>query len=113
MNNIRIIDGDFIPASEYDSVICEGDGSYNKDQWVSIKIGDVGVGTEFIIDIDFSQEIVGKITIDHGDYWTPPSTDIDIVKNNIEIKSISINEMDIPVNNFLRDVCVDLIKKVV
>jgi hypothetical protein len=97
--NFKLIDGDFISEDSFADKIYEESGSFCDDtQWMSFKCG------ELTIDFSYEISVSGSIFEDSGDYWTPPSCDIDINDVDIIISSVSINEDDVELTDDLKKI---------
>jgi hypothetical protein len=99
LKNFKLIDGDFISEDSFADKIYEESGSFCDDtQWMSFKCG------ELTIDVSYEISVSGSIFEDSGDYWTPPSCDIDINDVDIIISSVSINEDDVELTDDLKKI---------
>jgi len=87
---IKLIDGDYIPSSEFENEIVENEGSfYDPDQFMTFEQNglEVVVGYEICVD--------GYTIYDAGDYFTPPYASVEVGSVDITIKSIEINEFEV------------------
>lgn len=104
-NNTNLVDGDFIKDNDFADKIYE-DGSFTlNDQWMSFDCNGVN------ITIDYEISVSGTSSYDGGDYWTPPSYDVDIDSVDITINSVHIDEYEVELTSDLKKVFENLINK--
>ncbi len=104
IKNFKLIDGDFVKSDNFSEMIYENDGSYSNDcQYMTFECGDLK------IDINFEMSISGSISEDSGDYWTPPSCDVDIDDVDITITDVFINEDEVELTPELKKVFLNIV----
>jgi len=59
---------------------------------------------ELTIDVNYEISVSGSIFEDSGDYWTPPSCDVDVDDVDVTISSVSINEDDVELSDDLKKI---------
>lgn len=83
----KIIDGDYVPSSDFESEVSEHDGSFYEDiQYVDFDVDGINVGVTYSLCVD------GHTFYDGGDYFTPPYSCIDIDNVDIDVTEVLINE---------------------
>ena len=89
-DNIKLIDSDCRKRSEWEELICEGEGSfYSPCEFMTFDVN----GLELVI--DYALSISGVFSYDPGDYWTPPYSDFDLTNEDIRITSVLLDEEEI------------------
>ena len=101
-SNSTIIDGDY--PIDLDEMLINNNGSVNlTDQWVSLNY------KGHLITITFDLEAHGNIMRDKGDYYTPPSIEVNNKKIKINIVKVEsddneINYNDASVRHFIKNI---------
>jgi len=104
--NLVLVDGDFVKSNDLADLIYENDGSYSNDcQYMTFKFGDI------TIDVNYEMSVSGSINEDSGDYWTPPSCDIDIDDVDIYITDVLINEDEVELTPELKAIFKKIVDK--
>ena len=104
--NTKLVDGDFVKSNDLAELIYENDGSYSNDcQYMIFKCGDI------TIDVSYEISVSGSIYEDSGDYWTPPSCDVDVDDVDITITNVLINEDDLELTPELKKIFSKLVDK--
>lgn len=102
--NTKLIDGDFLKSDDFSEKIYENDGSYFNDcQYMTFKCGDL------TIDVNFELSISGSVSEDSGDYWTPPSCDVDVDDVDITITNVFIDENEVELTPELKKIFFNLV----
>ena len=93
LNNLKLTDGDYTKAEDWEELICENEGSFSKDEEYMIFDSN---GIEIVINYELS--VSGRVDYDPGDYYTPPYSDFDITYEDIFIlswsRSYDLSDMD-------------------
>jgi hypothetical protein len=100
----NLVDGDFIKNNEIYDKVCE-DGSFSIEQYMSFKCENFDIVVNYEITVD------GKTFYDKGDYWTPPSYDVDINSIDITIVNVFIDDYEVELNSDLKKVFENLISE--
>ncbi len=104
--NLVLVDGDFVKSNDLADLIYENDGSYSNDcQYMTFKCSDI------TIDINYEMSVSGSINEDSGDYWTPPSCDVDIDDVDIDVTAVYINEDEVELTPELKTVFKKIVDK--
>lgn len=104
-NKTNLVDGDFLKDADIVDRIYE-DGSFVvKEQFMSFDCEGVS------ITIDYEINVSGKSYYDKGDYWTPPSYDVNIDSIDITINSVTIDEYEVELTSDLNDIFENLVTK--
>lgn len=102
--NTKLVDGDFIKSDDFSDKVYENEGSYYNDcQYMTFECG------ELKIDINYELSISGSISEDSGDYWTPPSCDVDVDDVDITITNVFIDEDEVELTSDLKKVFLKLV----
>lgn len=104
--NTKFVDGEFIKNDDISDKIYE-DGSFTlDDQWMSFDCN----GVSIVVDYEIS--VSGSSSYDSGDYWTPPSYDVDVDSVDIDITSVSIDEYEVELTSELKKIFENLVNKI-
>ena len=102
--NLVLVDGDFVKSNDLTDLIYENDGHYSNDcQYMTFKCGDI------TIDVNYEVSVSGSIHEDSGDYWTPPSCDVDVDDVDVTITEVLINEDEVELTPELKKVFLNLV----
>lgn len=104
--DLKFLDSDCIKSQDWEELICENEGSFSREG--EYMIFDMN-GIELVISYDLS--VSGRIDYDPGDYYTPPSCDIDISYEDISVTDVTLDEYDIELTKELRLLFSDVVKK--
>ena len=103
--NTKFVDGEFIKNDDIYDKIYE-DGSFTlDDQWMSFDCN----GVSIVVDYEIS--VSGSSSYDSGDYWTAPSSDVDIDSVDIYVTAVSIDEYEVELNPTLISIFEKIIEK--
>jgi len=103
--NTKLVDGDFIKDNDITDKVYE-DGSFTlDDQWMSFDCN----GVSIVVDYEIS--VSGSSSYDSGDYWTPPSYDVDIDSVDISVTSVNIDEYEVELTSELKEIFENLVNK--
>jgi hypothetical protein len=103
--NTKCVDGDFIKDNDIADKVYE-DGSFTlDDQWMSFDCN----GVSIVVDYEIS--VSGSSSYDSGDYWTPPSYDVDVDSVDISVTSVSIDEYEVELTSELKEIFEILVTK--
>jgi hypothetical protein len=87
---IKLIDGDYIPSSEFENEIAEHEGSfYETDQFMTFNQNGLEVVVTYEICVD------GYTIYDAGDYFTPPCSSVEVGSVDITIERIEIEGFEV------------------
>jgi hypothetical protein len=105
-NNFKLVNGDFLSTSKLSDKIYENGGSFRDEfQYMTFKCG------ELTVDVNYEISASGSIFEDSGDYWTPPSCDVDIDDINVTILSVYIDETEVELADNLVKIFKTLVDK--
>jgi len=94
LDNLKFIDGDFLDNESLGDMIYENEGSFTqKDQSMSFDVDGKDVT------INYEVYVEGTIDEDNGDYWTPPSCEVEVTETEVTINEVFIDGELIQVNN--------------
>ena len=106
LENLKMIDGEYTKSEDWDELIFENEGSFNKDEEYMIFNSD---GVEIVINYELS--VSGRIQHDPGDYWTPSYTEVDIIDEDITISNVTIDDYELELTKEIESLLVKEIKK--
>jgi hypothetical protein len=86
-DNLKISES--IDKSNWDSLLFNNDGSFMTEHEITTNID--GLETH----IGFTIYVNGSVFYDRGDYWTPPSSDVEINSVSIDIREVIIDEYEV------------------
>ncbi len=94
-------------VSDWEELICESeDGYFTHDgQYILFDMG----GIEVLI--SFELTVRGRVTSDSGDYWTPPSCEVDIVNVEVDVTDFYVDDIDVQLDKDLSKTLESLVKK--
>lgn len=104
-NNLKLIDGDYTKSDDWFEMICEN-GCFSTDSQYMTFSSD---GIDVVVDFDLS--VIGSVSHDPGDYWTPPYTDVDISEVEVNVTSLHIDEWEVELTKELKNFLEVEIKK--
>lgn len=108
IDKLILSDGNYIKSDDFLNVIYDNEGSYtSNDEEINF------ISDDSEISIKYSLYIEGSITEEFGDWETPGYTDVSINEFDIDIKSITIDELKVDVDNDTYNNITKLIKDVV
>jgi hypothetical protein len=85
-DNLKFVDGDFLNSESLSDMLYENEGSFTqKDQYMSFDIDGKDVT------INYEVYVEGTIDEDNGDYWTPPSCDVELTDVDVTINEVFID----------------------
>jgi hypothetical protein len=85
-DNLKFVDGDFLNSESLSDMLYENEGSFTqKDQSMSFDVD----GKD--ITINYEVYVEGTIDEDNGDYWTPPSCDVELTDVDVTINEVFID----------------------
>jgi hypothetical protein len=84
--NLKLIEGDYINIDDITDKIYEDGHVFEKDQFMTFDYEGK------IIQVGFNTSASGSVSEDPGDYWTPPTCDVDISDLEIEVTDITVDE---------------------
>ena len=86
LDNLKFVDGDFLNSEKLSDMLYENEGSFTeKHQTITFEDGDKEVT------INFEVYVEGTIDEDNGDYWTPPSCDIEVTETEVTIEEVFVD----------------------
>lgn len=104
-NKMTLQDGDFIKYDDWFDKIYEDGGFTNDYQYMIFNSN----GVEIVV--DFQLIVSGSIIRDNGDYYTPPSVDVDIDEYTVNITGLHVDEWEVSLNRDLEKLLEVEIKK--
>jgi hypothetical protein len=72
---------------------------------MTFKCGDI------TIDVNYEVSVSGSIFEDSGDYWTPPSCDVDVDDVDIYVTDVYINEDEVELTPELKTIFKNIVDK--
>jgi hypothetical protein len=106
LNNLKLTDGDYTKAEDWEELICENEGSFSKDEEYMIFDSN---GIEIVINYELS--VSGRVDYDPGDYYTPPYSDFDITYEDIFISSVTIDGYELELSKETKSLFEKEVKK--
>jgi len=104
----KLICGDYKPSSEFENLIYDGEGSSTEtDQLVELECG----GFKIIVSYDLY--VVGSISYERGDYWTPDYTSVDVDDVDITITAITIDEYEVELTKEMSKIFENIVKQLI
>ncbi len=85
----QVIDGDFLKSSEWNQAVIDGDGYFEKNCFITFRIGDFEVNVDFLICLS------GEVYVESGDYFNPPFTDVDLNKVVTIVNNVTSENNDV------------------
>ncbi len=94
-------------VSDWEELICEDEDEYftRDDQYILFDMNGIDVL------ISFELTVRGRVTSDSGDYWTPPSCEVDIVEVDIDVTDFYVDDIDVQLDKDLTRKLESLVKK--
>lgn len=104
----KLITGDYLPSSDFENRIFDGEGSSSEtDQFIELKC-DV-----FTIVVSYDLYIGGSISYSRGDYWTPDYTEVDVTTVDVTIKSVEIDEYEVELTKEMSKIFENIVKQLI
>jgi len=94
-SNFKFTDGEYIASGDFADYISDN-GSLSEDQWISFDCN----GVEVVVNYKLS--VSASIYEDRGDYWTPPSCEVDIDDVDVSIDSIYVDEYEVALSKDMK-----------
>ena len=86
LDNLKFVDGDFLNSESISDMFYENEGSFTKKhQTITFEDGDKELTIHFEVYAD------GKIYEDSGDYWTPPSCEVEVTEKEVTIEEVFVD----------------------
>ncbi len=63
------------------------------------------------VSICFGLTVRGRVTSDPGDYWTPPSCEVDILDVDVDVTDFYVDDIDVKLDRELSKRLESLVKK--
>jgi hypothetical protein len=104
-SEFKVVDGDYLKESDLIDAIYEDGSVSSDDQWIEFDNN----GTK--VQVSFSIYASGKVYEDRGDYWTPPSSDVDITDIDITITEVLIDEYEVELTDEFKSILEKLVNK--
>ena len=94
-------------VSDWEELICEDEDEYftRDDQYILFDMNGIEVS------VNFELTVRGRVYSDPGDYWTPPSCDVDIVSVEVDVSDLFIDDYDVLLDRELTKTMESLVKK--
>ena len=104
----RLITGDYLPSSEFENRVFDGEGSSSEtDQFIELNCDGFNILVIYDLYID------GSISYSRGDYWTPNCTEVDVTTVDVAIKSIEIDEYDVELTKEISEIFENIVKQLI
>lgn len=104
---IEVVDGNYTNSRYWQERISEITYFNESDCFILIKSG------ENDINVDFDLDVIGSSYYDPGDYYTAPYYENEINSVDINLKMISINDVEVKVTKELNEKIKILIKSII
>lgn len=106
LNNLKLKEKEISDNETLIDLLCENEGSFTTgDQYMTFDCDGIEVMVNFTLDVN------GRIEYDPGDYWTPPSGDVEITDTNVNITDVYIDEYDVELTREMRRALEKEVKK--
>lgn len=106
LDNLKFVDGDFLNSESLSDMLYENEGSFTKKyQTINFEDG----GKEVII--NFEVYVDGTIDEDNGDYWTPPSCEVEVTEKEVTIEEVFVDGELVKLDNEVLSKLEKLIEK--
>lgn len=94
-------------VGDWEELICEDeDESFTRDdQYILFDMNGIEVS------VNFELSVRGRVTSDSGDYWTPPSCEVDILGVDVDVTDFFIDDYDVVLDRELSKKLELLVKK--
>ncbi len=94
-------------VSDWEELICEDEDEYftRDDQYILFDMNGIEVS------ICFGLTVRGRVTSDPGDYWTPPSCEVDILDVDVDVTDFYVDDIDVKLDKDLTRKLESLVKK--
>jgi hypothetical protein len=90
LNNLKLVDKEVSDNETLEELLCENEGSFTTgDQYMTFDCDGIEVMVNFTLSVD------GRIEYDPGDYWNPPSGDVEITDTDVDITDVYIDDYDV------------------
>lgn len=105
LNDLVIKDKEIV--TDWEELICEDEDECftRDDQYIIFDMNGIEVC------VNFELTVQGRVTSDAGDYWTPPSCDVDIVDVDIYLTGFLIDDYDVVLDKELSKKIESIVKK--
>lgn len=100
-------ESDFRENSQWCEMVSENEGSFEDQGVLVFDLNGIEAYVNFKLYVD------GDISYDPGDYWTPPSADVDAYLNDIEIEEFYLNDIEVELTNEMTTQLINQVEKVV
>lgn len=104
---VEVVDGDYTNSNYWRERISESNYFNESDRFILIK------SEKDEINVDFDLDVVGSNFYDPGDYYTPPYYESEINSVDINLKMITINDIEVKITKELNEKVVNLIKTII
>ena len=106
LDNLKFVDGDFLNSESLSDKLYENEGSFTeKHQTITFEDNDKEVTINFEVYVD------GTIDEDNGDYWTPPSCEVEITETEVTIEEVFVDGELVKLDNEVLSKIEKLIEK--
>lgn len=105
LNDLVVKDKDIV--KDWEELICEDEDECftRDDQWILFDMNGIEVS------VNFELTVRGRVTSDAGDYWTPPSCDVDIVDVDVDVTYLLIDDYEVVLDRELSKKLESIVKK--
>lgn len=94
IDNLKFVDGDFLNSESLSDKLYENEGSFTEtNQVITFEDNDKELTINFEVYVD------GIIDEDPGDYWTPPSCEVEVTETEVTIEEIFVDGELIKLDN--------------
>jgi hypothetical protein len=104
----KLITGDYLPSSEFENRIFDGEGSSSEtEQFIELNCDGFSIVVIYDLYID------GSISYSRGDYWTPDYTEVNVGNFDVTIKSIEIDEYEVELTKEMSKIFENIVKQLI
>jgi hypothetical protein len=86
-----LCDGDFTRSDNYSDLIENSDHITLDESWMNFTVE----GLEDGLLVEFTQDFEGYWTHCPGDYWTPPDSDFELIKDELFINRVLLDDIEV------------------
>ena len=104
----KLISGDYLPSSEFENRIFDGEGSSSEtDQFIELSCDGFNIVVTYDLFID------GSISYSRGDYWTPGYNEVSVGNFDVTINSIEIDEYEVELTKEISQIFEKIVKRLI
>ena len=90
IDDLKFIEGDYTKPELFSELILDNDGSFTlNDESMYFSMGDIEVN------VKYSLYLEGRVLEEIGDWYTPGSTEVTVDEADVDINTVTINDIEI------------------